>query len=138
LMPSYANNGENILSVELMNYRSDRDTGLDINFDKICVISRHFEVKQLQGQLISDDVSNSLIPLDDKSSTLEVGWQERVTLHYLVAPVAGTDGPCNFSTLPFSNDEIGSLPNATHGDRTLTDFICRERAHDVFSVSCFR
>jgi len=138
LMPSYANNGENILSVELMNFRSDRDTGLDINFDNICVISRHFEVKPLQGQLISDGVSNSLIPLDDKPSTLEVGWQERVTLHYLVAPVAGTDGSCNISMLPFSNDESASLPNASHGNGKLTDFICRERAHDVFSVSCFR
>ena len=139
LMPSYANNGEHILSVELMNYRSDRDAGLDINFDNICVISRHFEVKQLQGQLISDGVSNCLLPLDDKPSALEVGWQERVTLHYLVAPVAKTDGSCNISMLSFSkNDESSSFPNASRGDATLTDFICRERAHDVFSVSCLR
>lgn len=127
-----------------MNYRSDRDTGLEINFNNICVISRHFEVKQLQGQLISDDVSSSLIPIDDnpKPSPLKVGWQERVTLHYLVAPVAETDGLCNISMLPFLKDGNASLQDgsATFSDISLgvgklTDFICRERAHDVFSVS---
>mmetsp|Transcript_27462 Transcript_27462/g.55151 ORF Transcript_27462/g.55151 Transcript_27462/m.55151 type:complete len:1702 (+) Transcript_27462:4357-9462(+) len=131
LMPSYVNNGEHILSVELMNYRSDRDSGLDINFDNICVISRHFEVKQLQGQFISDGVSNSLIHVDDEPSALEVGWQERVTLHYLVAPIAGAVGPCNISLLPLSND--GNASVVKNGDAKLTDFICRERAHDVFS-----
>ena len=123
-----------------MNYRSDRDSGLDINFDNICVISRHFEVKQLQGQLISDDVSNSLIPLDDnpKSSQLEVGWQERVTLHYLVVPVAKSDGSCNISVLPFSKDGTASFPVTSRRVGKLTDFICRERAHNVFSVSALR
>jgi hypothetical protein len=136
LMPPYVNNGEHILSVELMNYRSDRDSGLDINFDNLCVISRHFEVKQLQGQFISDGVSNSLIHVDDEPSALEVGWQERVTLHYLVAPIAGAVGPCNISLLPLSND--GNASVVKNGDAKLTDFICRERAHDVFSVSCCR
>lgn len=121
-----------------MNYRSDRDTGLDINFDNICVISRHFEAKQLQGQLTSDGISNSLIPVDDdnpNSSQLKVGWQERITLHYLVTPVVKPDGSCNISMLPFSRDGAASYTNASHGVGKLTDFICRERAHDVFSVS---
>jgi len=138
LMPSYLNNGEHILSVELMNYRSDRDTGLytglNVNFDNLYVISRHFEVKQLQGQVTSDGDSNSLIPVDvdNKPSALEVGWQERVTLHYLVAPIVGTIGPCKISTLPFSNDGSTSLDDVKNGDTKLTDFICRERAHDEF------
>jgi hypothetical protein len=135
LMPSYSNKGEHILSVELMNYRSDRDTGLDINFDNICVISRHFEAKQLQGQLTSDGISNSLIPVDENpnSSQLKVGWQERITLHYLVTPVVKSDGSCNISMLPFSRDGAASYTDTSHGVGKLTDFICRERAHDVFS-----
>ena len=120
-----------------MNYRSDRDTGLDINFDNICVISRHFEAKQLQGQLTSDGISNSLIPVDENpnSSQLKVGWQERITLHYLVTPVVKSDGSCNISMLPFSRDGAASYTDTSHGVGKLTDFICRERAHDVFSVS---
>ena len=71
---------------QLMNYRSDRDLKLEIYLEKICIASRHFQVRQLQGQIDPD----SLIPNVGNGpglSSLQIGWQERVTLHYLVIPL---------------------------------------------------
>jgi len=147
LMPSYSNKGEHILSVELMNYRSDRDSELEIYLNKICVASRHFEVKQLRGQVNSSEFSQSLISTQDGSSilnpvvspsSLKIGWQERVTLHYLVVPIETANRLVTFSNLSFSNGSgmwsdsaLSKIRSHRYGAQ-VTDFMCRERAHEVF------
>ena len=111
---------------QLMNYRSDRETKLEILLNKICIASRHFEIKEMQGQVTSGD----LIPM---STSLKIGWQERVTLHYLVVPIKRSNPSLEFSTLSFSSgNEVA--PEAVSIVQ-LPDFMCRERAHEVFSVS---
>ena len=142
LMPSYSNKGEHILSVELMNYRSDRESNLEIYLDKIFIASRHFEVRQMLGQVDPSDVSTSLISNVGNGSllsSLKIGWQERVTLHYLVIPLEKSKPSFTLSMLSFSSGnqaESESLHEITqrYGAK-VTDFMCRERAHDAFSVS---
>jgi hypothetical protein len=169
LMPSYSSSGEHILSVEvslrfllcidafggcvlnphctlllkLMNYRSDRDTKLQVYLNKICIASRHFEIRQMRGQVDSNDLSKSLIgfhPDCNPVSSLPIGWQERITVHYLVVPIDFANMPVSLSTISFSsaNEMVpNSLPHLL--DRRtggkVTDFMCLERAHEVFMVS---
>lgn len=120
-----------------MNYRSDRDSKLEINLNKICIASRHFEIKQLLGQIDSQDISQGKMGNNEVSPYLKIGWQERVTLHYLVVPIETSTSSVIFSTLSFAMDknvEPESQPQLSNGAH-VTDFMCRERAHDVFSVS---
>ena len=120
-----------------MNYRSDRDNKLEINLNKICIASRHFEIKQLLGQIDSQDMSPPQTGNNEVSPSLKIGWQERVTLHYLVVPIETSSASVTFSTLSFAMDENvkpESPPQLSDGAH-VTDFMCRERAHDVFSVS---
>ena len=126
-----------------MNYRSDRDTKLDILLNKISIASRHFVIKELLGQVDSHDLSPSPIESSygstgNQVSSLKIGWQERVTLHYLVVPIVETSSTAvTFSTLSFSSGNKGIsqslLPQI--GSAQVTDFMCRERAHDMFRVS---
>jgi len=118
-----------------MNYRSDRDSKLEINLNKICIASRHFEIKQLLGQIDSQDMSPPQTGNNEVSPSLKIGWQERVTLHYLVVPIETSSASVIFSTLSFAMDTESS-PQQSDGAH-VTDFMCRERAHDVFSVSPF-
>lgn len=121
-----------------MNYRSDRDSKLEINLNKICIASRHFEIKQLLGQIDSQDMSPPQTGNNEVSPSLKIGWQERVTLHYLVVPIETSSTSVTFSTLSFAMDnkkvKPESPPQLSDGAH-VTDFMCRERAHDMFSVS---
>ena len=119
-----------------MNYRSDRDSKLEIFLNKICVASRHFEIRQLLGQVDSDNLLQSIGSSgSDLAESLKIGWQERVTLHYLVVPIEGADTNVTFSTLSFSKgNEPLTKSGCQHGAK-VADFMCRERAHDVFIVS---
>lgn len=170
LMPSYSNKGEHILSIEvsglfttcsqndsmhainmyvsiflvqLMNYRSDRESNLEIYLNKIFIASRHFKVRQLSGQVDVNDEFESPTPCidsDPATHSLKIGWQERVTLHYLVIPLENLEKPTfTLSTLSFStgnNDHSISSGDVKHyNEGHITDFMCRERAFDAFSVS---
>ena len=120
-----------------MNYRSDRDSKLEINLNKICIASRHFEIKQLLGQIDSQDMSPPRTGNNEVSPSLKIGWQERVTLHYLVVPIETSSASVTFSTLSFATDKNAEQVSQQSDGAHVTDFMCRERAHDVFSVSPF-
>lgn len=108
-----------------MNYRSDRDSKLDIYLNKICIASRHFEIRQMQGQELTPSARSD-------SPSLKIGWQERVTLHYLVVPIERTSNALiTLSTLSFSSGDRTSH----RSDGQVADFMCRERAHEMFIVS---
>lgn len=128
--------------LKLMNFRSDRDTKLHIYLDKICIASRHFEIRQLKGQVDSNDFSKSLYELSDCDpvSSLQIGWQERITVHYLVVPIDVANTPVSISAISFSidNQTISTSVPQLLDHRTggkLADFMCRERAHELFLVS---
>lgn len=113
-----------------MNYRSDREANLEIYLQNVCIASRNFQVQQLEGQVHAER--------NLEQSSFRIGWQERITLHYLVVPVT-TTANC-FST---SSPLLSSGNDNTAFDKSLlssnskhiTDFVCRERAHEIFSVS---
>ena len=117
-----------------MNYRSDRDSKLEIYLNKICVASRYFEIRQLLGQVDSYDLSQSLIASPGNDKSLKIGWQDRVTLHYLVVPIERANSTITFSALSFSRGDNVPTLSQRHGAE-VTDFMCRERAHEVFTVS---
>lgn len=131
-------NNTSLLLIQLMNYRSDRDLKLEINLDKICIASRNFEVKQMQGQIDSGDVTKALGADGPDLPSLQIGWQERVTLHYLVVPISNPTSFSTLSTLSFSGVSAATQSLQQTSNRCgakVTDFICRERAHEEFSVS---
>ena len=113
-----------------MNYRSDRETNLEIDLQNVCIASRNFQVKQLEGQVYAER--------NPQQSSVRIGWQERITLHYLVVPVA-TIATC-FSTIKSlsssGNDNTAFDKSLLSSNcKHITDFVCRERAHEIFSVS---
>lgn len=108
-----------------MNYRSDRESSLEIDLSHVCIASRNFKVQQLEGQVYPQQ--NPALP------TLQIGWQERITLHYLIAP---TEASTCFSKLrSLLSDSANSVYDKSSKNMHVTDFMCRERAHEVFSVS---
>ena len=123
-----------------MNYRSDSDTKPEIYLNKICIASRHFEIRKVLGQVDARDLSQNLLAsVSDSGVSLKIGWQERVTLHYLVIPIEVNRTSVSFSTLSFSRGDetaMESLPLIDHRyGAQVTDFICLERAHELFTVS---
>jgi len=117
-----------------MNYRSDRDSKLEIYLNKICIASRHFKVKQLAGQVDSAGWRPLNADIEGQSS-LQIGWQERVTLHYLVVPIQSNVDEVSFSNISFLADEE-SVPemHASNDDKKDAEFMCREKAHESFIV----
>ena len=116
-----------------MNYRSENDRKLEIYLNRICIASRHFEVKQLKGQIETCDLSH--VPGNiDSIPSLKIGWQERVSLHYLVVPIEVNNTSISFSTLSFSSGDKTVLQSQSNGAQ-VTDFMCLERAHEIFMVS---
>ncbi len=71
-----------------------------------------------------------------KLPSLQIGWQERMTLHYLVVPTQTSNTFSTLSTLSSSrNDSIDrENPLKSNDGTNVTDFMCRERAHEVFTV----
>ena len=116
-----------------MNYRSESDRKLEIYLNMICIASRYFEVKQLQQQVNTCDLSQVPGNIDSVLS-LKIGWQERVSLHYLVVPIEVNNTSVSFSTLSFSSGDKMVLQSQRHGAQE-TDFMCLERAHELFMVS---
>jgi hypothetical protein len=108
-----------------MNYRSDRDGKLEIDLGNIFVASKNFQVRQLEGQVYPEQ--------DPKLPALQIGWQERITLHYLVVPTESNACFSALSVLSSGHDNI--IFDKSKSGSHVTDFMCRERAHEVFTVS---
>ena len=102
----------------MTNYRSDTQSKLDIILNKVCVASKCYSIKPMAGQTAE---------VDNKS----IGWQEQVTLHYLISPLDVTESKSMYSQCLINGQE--SLKKKT--DSLVTDFICLEHAHDNFVVS---
>ncbi len=127
LMPSFKDKNDHILSVEMTNYRSDKDSDLDIFMDKICVASSNYCVKPL---------INSTDPLQTEktssnSNGYSIAWQEQVTMHYLISPLTPSGGQCILSECVLGKTDKES----PSGFSSMIDFISLEHAHDKFTVS---
>ena len=182
IMPSYWQKRDHILTLELTNYRGDSSSSasiLDLFLYNIRIISRFYRVIPLPNQIISDMKTNmteegkanewnSSIPIHARrllqlahgnpDGVCKVGWQECVTLHYLVIPVEENDGSdsvvlsdCDLvsdnnsgDTGAISNITKGHIPHTHHRKATtrggddsssslaIMDFLCLAQAHDAF------
>lgn len=121
LMPSFWKQHEYILSVEVTNYRSDNSSDLDITLDKLCILSRHYRMELLEGQLGMTTNSDA--------SPFRLGWQERVTLHYRVIPLDEAAAGCILSECHFAE---GQVEMAEYLAGPTTNYLCIEHAQHEF------
>lgn len=118
---------EQILSVELTNNRTDRPTDLYLTLDKLALASRKYKLEVIPGQFgTSDQVAN----------VLQIGWQERLTVHYRALPLEPDNALAQLSECSFKDDAVASRRQCA-GSNAL-DFLCLERASKTFEVSRLR
>jgi hypothetical protein len=124
LMPSFWEKREHLLSVEMTNYRTDQSTEPSMHIDKLSILSRHYRIEPLEHQL-ADTAS--------EASVIQLGWQERVTMHYRVIPLEVESEACTVTECPLdggSNTVVRAYTAAEAGG-----FLCLKHAHDEFQVS---
>ena len=123
-LPSFAANPHAFLSYQLTNNRTDRPTDLFVTLDKLALASRHYRLEILPGQFTtSDQVAN----------VLQIGWQERMTVHYRVLPLEDESRTCLLSECPFLEDGDVSIAECMKSDGM--DFLCLVWAAETFEVS---
>jgi hypothetical protein len=122
-MPSFWKQHEYVLSVEMTNYRSDKSSELDVVLDKLCILSRHYRMELLEGQLGAFKM---------EASPFRLGWQERVTLHYRVIPIEDSSTSCMLSECQFAKEGV-EVAECLAGP--TTNYLCMERAQQEFQVS---
>ena len=85
-----------IISVEMTNNRTDRPTDLFITLDNMGLASRHYRLEALPGQFATNA---------DFGNVLQLGWQERITVHYKVMKNDVADKSGSLSECAFSESE---------------------------------
>ena len=123
LIPSFTNESEHLLSVDITNYRSDRPDSLNLLIDRISLASRSYKLEHLHGQIKPDQSGKSEVKL---------GWQERVTLHYRVVPLAEDSPSCLLSQSILSSHGGPQTTSSEAASSSVLDFLCLERAHKQF------
>jgi hypothetical protein len=109
--------------MQLSNNRADRPTDLYITLDKLCVASRHYRLEALPGQVTtSEQVGN----------VLQIGWQERLTVHYRIVPLGTENMSCLLSECAFTEAGESSTKDCTASD--AIDYLCLENANEMFEV----
>jgi len=123
LMPFHGRMNDHILSVEMTNYRSDKQSENEINVNNISIVSKHYSVKPL----VAKDIINK------SKMGHSVGWQEQMTMHYVVSPTNSDDS----TSCTLSECLLGGINSVQqiNGGMTTTDFISLEHAHDKFKIA---
>jgi len=107
----------------MTNYRSDKQTDLEIAVDKICIASKHYSIKPL----VEDDTSRNNINLLNGHS---ISWQEQAAMHYIISPLESNTAHCTLTQC-----HLGDRDQGSNSSRSVTDFICLEHAHDQFTAT---
>jgi hypothetical protein len=107
----------------MTNYRNDGSSELDITLDKLCIVSRHYRMELLEGQLGAAGA---------EAPPFRLGWQERVTLHYRVVPFDAPNAPFSLSECQFTDG--GQVQVKECVATATTNFLCIERAQHEFQV----
>jgi hypothetical protein len=103
---------------------------MEVALEHISVISSTYQIEALEGQL--SDAINSL--KEEFNHGLKIGWQEQVSLHYVIRPVSSIDSRCNISTCSALGDKNKESETTTLFSPSTTKFICVEHAHDYFKT----
>lgn len=121
---SFWKGSEQILSIVLTNNRTDRPTDLFMTLDKLSVASRHYRIEALPGQFITSE---------ENGNVLQIGWQERVTIHYKVVPLEHESKACLLNECPFTESAQSSINECVLSK--ATDFLCLARANEKFEAA---
>lgn len=110
--------------MELTNNRTDRPTDLYVTLDTISLVSRKYKLEIIPGQFVtSDQIAN----------VVQIGWQERLTVHYRALPLTKENTYAQLSECPFKEDAVTSVTPGATG--TALAYMCLERACETFDVS---
>ena len=93
--------------------------------EKLSLSSRSYRMERLTGQFAGNESSTGL-------TTLELDWQEQVTVHYRITPLDRQGSSCLLSDCPFAEEK------STSGECILSseaDYLCLEKASERFEVS---
>ena len=107
----------------MANIRADRPTDLYLTLDKLALVSRHYRLEIIPGQLTTSD---------ELGNVLQIGWQERVTVHFRVVPIDDQNPLCQLSECPFRQDAPATSQDCIKTN--MADFFCLERAFETFEV----
>eukprot|EP00980_Cylindrotheca_fusiformis_P016923 scaffold5156_cov143-Cylindrotheca_fusiformis.AAC.3 len=118
------NGGEQMLSVELTNNRTDRPTDLFMTLDKLSIASRHYKLEAVPGQFVTSE---------ENGNVLQIGWQERVTIHYRVVALDEESKTCLLSECSFT--EMAQCSTTDCVISQATDYLCLENATDSFEAA---
>lgn len=95
-----------------------------MTLDKLSVASRHYKLEALPGQFVTSE---------ENGNVLQIGWQERVTIHYKVIPLAEESKVCLLSECSFTEMAKSTTIEAVYSK--ATDFLCLENARDSFEAT---
>jgi hypothetical protein len=109
--------------LQLTNNRTDRPTDLYVTLDKLSLASRHYRLEALPGQFSTDE---------QVGNVLQIGWQERMTIHYRVIPLDEESKTCLLSECPFTEKAACETKECVASE--ATDYLCLERACETFEV----
>lgn len=111
----------------MTNYRSDKETDLEIAIENISVISQNYGIKPLVKNNMSQNRKNQL-------SGHPISWQEQAVMHFIISPLEPSSANCTTSNCSLdesANDPSSSICSSVH----IADFICLGNAHDKFTAS---
>ena len=94
-----------------------------MTLDKLSLASRHYKLEALPGQFLTSE---------ENGNVLQIGWQERVTIHYKVVPLDQESKICLLNECPFTENAQCSIKECVRSE--ATDFLCLERARETFEV----
>lgn len=109
---------------QLTNNRTDRPTDLYLTLDSLSLVSRHYSLEPLPGQFSTSA---------ELGNVLQIGWQERMTVHYRVVPHKEASKVCLLSECPFTEKSQSISKKCVDSD--ATDYLRLERASESFEVS---
>lgn len=113
--------------VQMTNYRGDKKNEKDLTIcvNTISIASKTYKVKPLLG----NDLDNMAFEIKPNNGH-EIGWQEQVSLHYLIRANSFN----HLSDLISQCSMKNSPENQQKPDTTIADFACLEHAFEIYKV----
>ena len=122
--PFFCFSHSNPLLFQVTNNRTDRPIDLYVTLDQLSLASRLYRLEILPSQFCT---------VDQFGNVLQIGWQERFTVHYRLVRVEGDNRICKLSECPFREDAVATSQDCVKSD--AVDFLCLERACETFEVN---
>jgi hypothetical protein len=112
-----------IMAVEMTNNRTDRPTDLFVTLDRLSLISRRYGLEIVRGQFTTDK---------QVGDVLQIGWQERVTVHYRLCSLPKESSSCLLNEACFS--EEASCVSKACAESDAAQFLCLDQSNADFEV----